>query len=122
MESLVKPKKPYNLDDPKASRKIRAYYGRLKQRLEGNFELSTEEKQDLVQIGLLIATHDKQQTQEQKLQEALDKALDQAVHHKEHLRRICTLQGQTGCLPCQPNGQNHCLWDPTCHRNDPQER
>ena len=83
MESLVKPKKPYNLDDPKASRKIRAYYGRLKQRLEGNFELSTEEKQDLVQIGLLIATHDKQQTQEQKLQEALDKALDQAVHDKE---------------------------------------
>ena len=83
MESLTKPPKPYNLDDPKAGRKIRAYYKRLNERLEGNYELSTEEKQDLVQIGLLIATYDKKAAEEAKLQAALNEALEQALHDKE---------------------------------------
>ena len=83
MESLVKPTKPYNLKDPKAGRRVRAYYKRLQERLDRNIALSVEEKQDLVQIGILIATFDKQQAEEQKLQEALEKALDQAIHDKE---------------------------------------
>ena len=83
MEGITKPTKPYDVNNPKQLRRIKAYYKRLQERVDGNFALEADEKQDLVQIGLLLATHARQELQKAKLQAALDKALEQALYDKE---------------------------------------
>ena len=62
----VKPTKPYDFNEPHQVRKIKAYYQSQKNRLEGGFYLSAEEKEELVDLGKRISAFDKEQKEKEK--------------------------------------------------------